>query len=157
MKASKKLIVILAFSTLTLVLAGCGNKPKANPNFGDAYQAAKQIGQDVENIDAVDSERNINNIVTLMNYEGNETDMALLKEAIKKGIDDGKNQNEVDKDIIKNSAQKGDNLGTGYTLGYTFGCKAATGDEQKCSSKVGQKFQEVMMEELQKQMPTPAQ
>jgi hypothetical protein len=154
---NRKTLYLPLLAILALTLAGCGSQPKTNPNLGDAVKAAQQIGQDVNNADAVDSERNINNIVTLMNYEGNETDMALLKDAIRKGVQDGKNQNEVDKGIIKTSAQNGDNLGTGYTLGYTFGCKAATGDEKKCSDQVGQKFQEVMMEELQKQMPTPAQ
>ena len=156
---SKKLLSFLVLAVLTLTLAGCGSQPKAKPNFGDAYKAANEISKDSNSAEAVDSERNINNIITMMNYSGNETDMASLKEAIRKGITDGKVQGELNKPLITEAAKAGNNLGTGYMLGYTFGCKAVTGDEQKCSTGMGQKYQQIMMEELQKQIPTtvPAQ
>jgi len=154
---NKKTFSFLFLALLVFGLAGCGNQPKANPNLGDAYKAAAEIGQDINSADAVDSERNINNIITMMNYSGNETDIAKLKEVIKQGIAVGKVQGQIDKAVITTSAKDGNNLGTGYMLGYTFGCKAATSDEQKCSKDIGQKYQEIILEEWQKQMPSTAQ
>ncbi|MFA5022194.1 MAG: hypothetical protein WC508_03895 [Patescibacteria group bacterium] len=153
---NKKTLALLSLVSLVFILAGCGSKPKTNPNFVDAYQAAQEINKDSNNAQAVDSERNVNNIITMMNFNGNESDMAQLKVAVKQGIEDGKNQGELNKTIITASAKDGNNLGTGYMLGYTFGCKAVTGDEEKCSSNMGQQYQKILLEEMQKQIPPPA-
>ncbi|MFA5020780.1 MAG: hypothetical protein WC517_01820 [Patescibacteria group bacterium] len=147
----KKLFLILP--AVALLLAGCGNQPKSNPNILDARNAAINVTEDSANIRTVDSEENINNIITLMNYSGNETDRAILHDAIKKGINDGKTQSELDKGLITDSASVENNAGPGYLLGYTFGCKAATGDEDKCSNDMGAKYQVIMMEEFQKMAP----
>ena len=69
-----------------------------------------------------------------------------MKSAIKQGIEDGKKQGDLSRETVTNPE-----LGAGYLLGYTFGCKAATGDEAKCGTDMGVKYQTIMAEELQKQ------
>ena len=150
---NKRILTLAAIIFTVLTLTGCGNKPTDNPNFGDAYQAAIEIGQDSNDAQTVDSERNINNIITMMNYQGDESDKTKLKETIKIGINDGKNQGEMDRMIISSSITAGDNLGTGYLLGYTFGCKAVTDNEDECGDNINQQYQQIIMEEIRKQMP----
>ncbi|MEI6288666.1 MAG: hypothetical protein WCP18_03805 [bacterium] len=148
---SKKLLIILPL--LTIALAGCNNNATQTvarvADTTGQVGAAQQLTQDANNINAITSDANVENILTIMNYQGAVADRESMKLAIKSGMEAGKTQGELDKNIVTNK-----DLGAGYLLGYTFACKAVTGDETKCGDDLGQKYQTVMMQELQKQVPT---
>ena len=144
----KKIIFILPLCVLFLV--GCGNQQSAvesATNSVGMINAAQELNKDLDNAKEISSDDNVNNILTIMNYQGK--DREGMKQAIKSGMEDGKKQGELNKEVVISKE-----LGAGYLLGYTFGCKAATGDENKCNEDMGQKYQTIMMGELQKQMPT---
>lgn len=143
---SKFLIILLV--ALTLAVSGCGKTNKDKATIGDVaktYGAAQELSQDMDDFRKISSEENIENIYTIMNYVGNES-KSNVKEAIRQGMEAGKNQRDLDKEIVVNP-----DLGTGYMLGYVFGCRAVTGDEDRCNEEMGNKYQAIMMEELQQQ------
>ena len=143
----KKLLLILPICAL--FLAGCGDIQSTIQGVttgANMIGAAQGLNQDVNNVAEISSDDNVNNILTIMNYQG--TDKEGMKQAIKSGIEDGKKQGELNKEVVISKE-----LGAGYLLGYTFGCKAATGDEQKCATDMGTKYQTIMMAEIQKQRP----
>ncbi|MFA6228095.1 MAG: hypothetical protein WC668_02810 [Patescibacteria group bacterium] len=147
----KKLLLILPI--LALILAGCGRADQGKVTVGDVantYNAAQELNQDMNDPNKISSEDNVENIYTIMNYQGNEA-KETVKTAIRAGIEDGKAQGELDKELIKTSAANNNDLGTGYMLGYVFGCKAVTGNEDKCNDDMGEKYQAIMVEEMQKQ------
>ncbi len=151
----KKLLIVSLVAVVAIILAGCGApKPSNNPvAVVDQVATANSIAQDSQNANTVDSEANINNIVKMMNYQGtNPADNQELKDAIKKGMGDGKAQSEMDKALITNSAKNSNVFGTGYMLGYTFGCNAVTKNETKCSDDIGKKYQAILMEAFQNQI-----
>jgi len=132
---------------------GCSQANKNKVTVGDVastYNAAQELNEDMNNPNKISSDENIENIYTIMNYRGSES-KETVKGAIKQGIEDGKKQGELSKELILKQE-----IGSGYLLGYVFGCKAITGDEDKCDEDMSQKYQTIMMEELQKQMPAIA-
>ncbi|MFA5047670.1 MAG: hypothetical protein WC516_01370 [Patescibacteria group bacterium] len=149
----KKNILFAGVLALGVVaLAGCGSPKTANNPIGfiDQTQTARSIAQNSQNVATVDSDQNINDIIKMMNYQGlNPEDNQKMHDAIKKGMQDGKAQGDMDKDLIKSSAKNSDSFGTGYMLGYTFACEAATGNKDQCNKDIGQKYQEVLLEEFQ--------
>lgn len=148
----KKIFIISLICFVAVILAGCGAQKSSNSPITaiDQVATANSIAQDSQNANTVDSEANINNIVKMMNYQGTDPqDNQKLKDAIKKGMSDGKIQSEMDKKLITDSAKNSDVFGTGYMLGYTFACNAVTKDEKKCSDDIGQKYQVILMEAFQ--------
>ncbi|MFA6593980.1 MAG: hypothetical protein WCT16_01855 [Candidatus Buchananbacteria bacterium] len=149
----KKTLLILPAFALILILSGCGqaNQGKVTAiNVANNYNAAQELNRDMNDPNKISSEDNVENIYTIMNYQGDES-KETVKAAIRKGIEDGKDQSGLDKELIKASAANNNGLGTGYMLGYVFGCKAVTGDEDKCNDDMSKKYQEIMMEEMQKE------
>ncbi|MFA6919268.1 MAG: hypothetical protein WC244_04165 [Patescibacteria group bacterium] len=156
----KKLLIVSSVVLVAIILAGCGaQKSNNNPITAiDQVATANSIAQDSQNANTVDSESNINNIVKMMNYQGTDPqDNQKLKDAIKKGMSDGKIQSEMDKVLITNSAKGGNIYGTGYMLGYTFGCNAVTKNETKCSDDISKKYQEILVESFQNMTSTVPQ
>jgi len=150
----KTKLVILSLAVLALVLSGCTLFNKNKTGVGDVvsdYNAAQELGEDMSDPNKISSEENIENLYNIMNYQGTQSKEE-MKSAIRQGMDDGKNQGELNKDIITSQ-----DLGAGYMIGYVFGCNAVTGDEDQCNTDMGTKYQTIMMEELQKQMPTMVQ
>lgn len=144
----KSKLLILSLIALTLALAGCGKTDKVTVgDVAKTYNAAQELNEDMDDPSRISSNENLENIYTIMNYRGSES-KETVKAAIKQGIEDGKKQGELDKELILKQE-----IGSGYMLGYVFGCKAVTGDEDKCNTDMGAKYQAIMMEELQKQMP----
>ncbi|MFA5124206.1 MAG: hypothetical protein WC473_00045 [Patescibacteria group bacterium] len=147
----KKLLLILPI--LALILAGCGKADRGKVIVGDVantYNAAQELNQDMNDPNKISSEENVENIYTIMNYQGSES-KEIVKTTIKEGIEAGKKQDELDKDLIRTAAANDSGLGTGYMLGYIFGCKAVTGNEDKCNDDMGEKYQAIMVEEMQQQ------
>jgi hypothetical protein len=151
----KSKIFVLSLLALTLILTGCGKTANNQPTVGDVantYGAAQQISQDMNDPNKISSDENVENIYTIMNYTGKET-KENMKAAIKQGIEDGKKQGDLSRETVITPE-----LGAGYLLGYIFGCKAVTSDEDKCNTDMGAKYQTIITEELQKQsqgaMPT---
>ena len=152
----RKSILFLSILALTvLALTGCGNQG-SGLGVGnvvktvDLAQTAQSIAQDSLDKNTVSSDENVNNIIKMMNYQGlSPEDNQKMKEAIKKGMEDGKTQSDMDKSLITDSAKNSNSLGTGYMLGYTFGCKAATGNETQCDKDIGKKYQEIFLEAFQ--------
>ena len=151
----KNILYLPVLALVVVVLSGCGNQGggasiKSAVKTVDVAQTANSVAQDSLDKDKVSSDENINNIVKMMNYQGlNPDDNQKMKEAVKKGVEDGKSQADLDKDLINNSAKVSNSFGTGYVLGYTFGCKAATGNETQCQKDIGQKYQEIILEAIQ--------
>lgn len=142
----KKLIIPVLLVTMAIVLSGCGKKGGII-DTANQYQAAKEVGQAMNDLKAISSDENVENIFTLMNYSGTQAEKDKMRAAIKQGIDDGGKQGDLDKDLVTTQT-----IGAGYLLGYTFGCSAATNDEDKCSEAIGQKYQEIMAEQFQMQL-----
>ena len=147
----KSKLLIISVVALTLVLSGCGNTNKNEVSLGDVadtYNAAQELNDDMDNPNKISSDESIENLYTIMNYNGSESKEA-MKTAISQGVDDGKNQGELDEEIILKQ-----DLSTAYMVGYIFGCKAVTGDEDMCNDDMGEKYQVIMMKEIQKQFPS---
>lgn len=149
----KSKIFVLSLLALTLILTGCGKTANNQLTVGDVantYDAAKELNQDMNDPNKISSDENVENLYTIMNYQGTES-KETVKAAIKQGLEDGKKQGELSKELILKQE-----IGTGYMLGYAFGCKAATGNEDKCNEDMGAKYQAILMEGLNAQFQTPA-
>lgn len=146
---SKMLFVSLLI--LPLVIAGCGTKlEQKDSNLMDAaniYDAAQDLSDNINNPKAISSEESINNLYILMNYQGAESEVA-MKSAISRGIDDGKGLGDLNEELVLQQ-----DLGGAYMIGYVFGCQSIIGDEDKCNDDMGDKYQIIMMKELQNQFP----
>lgn len=149
----KTLLLTISLLVAVIVLSGCGSKKENNLAVGDVantYGAAQELNNDLNNADKIDSESNVENIYTIMNYQGSEPKEA-LKDAIRSGLADGKNQGELNKELVLKQE-----YGTAYMLGYSFGCQAVTKDEKKCNDEMGEKYQVILMEGLNKEFQIPA-
>jgi flagellar basal body-associated protein FliL len=144
----KKLSLLFAVIFIMVVLAGCGQTISNISKSIDMGQAAKKVTKNSTDLNAVSSDENIESIFTIMNYRGSEEENNRMKAAIKQGAEDGKALSELNKNLVTTK-----DLGAGYMLGYTFGCKAATSDEAKCETELNQKYLTIMTEEMQKQIP----
>ncbi len=152
-----KKTILLSILTLVAVslLSGCGATKKENVTVGDVantYTAAKELNEDMNDPNKVSSDESIENIYTIMNYMGPESKEA-VKAVIKQGVEDGKSQSDLNKELILKQE-----IGSGYMLGYVFGCKAVTGDEDMCNDEMSAKYQVILMGGLSEQfggtMPT---
>lgn len=144
----KSKILVLSLLLLALILAGCGRADKNKLTVGDVastYNAAQELNEDMNDPNKISSDENVENIYTIMNYRGSES-KETVKDAIKQGMEDGKKQGELNKELILKQE-----IGSGYMLGYVFGCQAVTGDEDKCNDDMGEKYQAIMMEGLNQQ------
>ena len=150
----KKISLFILVGAISLLLAGCGETQSTVQKAitgANIIGAAQDLNKDSNNAQAISSDDSANNILTIMNYQGTAEAKEKMKQAIKAGVEDGKVQAELNKEIVTDKE-----IGSGYLLGYTFGCKAVTGDEAKCSDDMGAKYQTIMTEELQKQFQTMA-
>ncbi len=148
----KTLLLTVSLLVAVIVLSGCGSKKENKVGVGDVantYGAAQELHDDLNNADKIDSESNVENIYTIMNYQGSESKEA-IKDAIRSGLGDGKNQGELNKELILKQE-----YGTAYMLGYSFGCQAVTKDEKKCNDDMGEKYQVILMEGLNKEFQMP--
>lgn len=144
----KKVLILSSVFIVVILLSGCGNSSKVNPNtvggFYDLSQSAQEIEKDSANKNAVASEDNVDNIYKFYAINNQVKDEAASKDAIGKGLEDGKNKADLNKSLARDTQ-----LGTAYLLGYTFGCKANGKDETACQNEMGQKLSEIMMEDFQ--------
>jgi hypothetical protein len=145
-----KKIILLSTLALTFIflLSGCGAIKNENVGIGDVantYTAAKELNRDMNDPSEVSSDESIENIYTIMNYMGPES-KETVKVIIKQGVEDGKNQSDLNKELILKQ-----DAGSGYMLGYVLGCKAVTGDEEKCNDDMGAKYQVILMGGLSEQ------
>ncbi|MFA5029504.1 MAG: hypothetical protein WC518_01985 [Patescibacteria group bacterium] len=150
----KKLFFLL-LPAAVLVLAGCGSQqPNANTIGGvlDLSKSAQEIQKDSASQSAVTSEDNVDNIYKFYNLNNQVKDEAAAKDAISQGLADGKNQTELNKTLARDK-----DFGSAYLLGYTFGCKATGKAETDCQNEMGQKLSEIMVEDLQNQIPGATQ
>ena len=146
----KKIIFTFFLVGLTLILSGCVKTVSNAVKTADMVGTANSITQDSQNAKTVDSEENINNVIKMMNYEGlKPEDNQKIHDVIKKGMADGKTSADMDRNIINDSTKNGDNFGTGYMLGYQFGCQAIK-DTATCQKESGEKYQQIFLEAMQK-------
>jgi len=147
----KKILILSSIAVVAIVLAGCGNQSKVNPNsIGGMYdlsKSAQEIQKDSSNKGAVTSEDNVDNIYKFYNLSNVVKDETIVKDAISKGLKDGENKAELNEELVKN-----EELGSAYLLGYTFGCKANGKDETTCQNEMGAKISAIMMEGFQSQI-----
>jgi hypothetical protein len=144
----KKITLLSLVLLSALLLSGCGAGKKESVNVGDVantYMAAQDLNQDMNDPNKISSDESIENLYTIMNYMGTES-KEVVKSAIKKGVEDGKKQADLDKDLVLKQE-----IGSGYMLGYVFGCKAVTGNEDKCNEDMGAKYQVILMGGLSEQ------